>query len=121
MLALAPDAIVGGIGLLLASGVAFSVTRAVSVIWVNRLTASDIRATIHSFLSQAETVGEVVGGLGLVVTAQAAGMSAVFISSGALIACVGALIATLRVKAGTVDAHRAARRQRRTGNTAHSE
>ena len=76
MLALAPDVIVGGIGLLLASGVAFSVTRAVSVIWVNRRTPSDIRATIHSFLSQAETVGEVVGGLALVAAAQAAGMSA---------------------------------------------
>jgi hypothetical protein len=52
MVAIAPDVIVGGIGLLLASGVAFSVTRAVSVIWVNRRTTSDIRATIHSFLSQ---------------------------------------------------------------------
>jgi hypothetical protein len=40
MLALAPDVIVGGIGLLLASGVAFSVTRVVSVIWVNRRTLS---------------------------------------------------------------------------------
>lgn len=52
--------------------------------------------------SQAETAGEVVGGLALVVTAQAAGMSAAFVSSGALIACVGALIATLRVKVGTL-------------------
>jgi MFS transporter, DHA3 family, tetracycline resistance protein len=73
MLALAPDVIIGGIGLLLASGVSFSVTRAVSVIWVNRRTTSDIRATIHSFLSQAETAGEIVGGLVLLVTAQAAG------------------------------------------------
>jgi len=121
MLALAPDVIIGGIGLLLASGVAFSITRAVSVIWVNQRTTSDIRATIHSLLSQAETVGEVVGGLALVVTAQAAGMSAAFVSSGALIACVGALMATLRVKAGMVDAYRAARRRRRAGHTAHSE
>ncbi len=121
MLALAPDVIVGGIGLLLASGVAFRLTRAVSVIWVNRRTTSDIRATIHSFLSQAETAGEVTGGLALVMTAQAAGMSAAFIASGALIACCGALIETLRVKAGTVDAYRAARRRRQTGNTAHSE
>jgi hypothetical protein len=121
MLAIAPDVIVGGIGLLLASGVAFSVTRAVSVIWVNRRTTSDIRATIHSFLSQAETVGEVVGGLALVLTAQAAGMPTTFIASGALIACVGTLIATLGLKTGTVDAYRAARHQRRTRNTARSE
>jgi hypothetical protein len=105
MLAVAPDVIVGGIGLLLASGAAFSVTRVVSVIWVNRRSTSDIRATIHSFLSQAETVGEVVGGLALVVTAQAAGLSAAFIASGALIACVGALIAILRVRSRTIDAH----------------
>jgi MFS family permease len=121
MLALAPDVIVGGIGLLLASGVASNVTRAVSVIWVNRRTPSEIRATIHSFLSQAETVGEVVGGLALVVTAQAGGMSAAFIASAALIACVGALVAILRASSKTVDARRVPRGQRPAANTAHSE
>jgi sugar phosphate permease len=121
MLALAPDVIVGGIGLLLASGVAFSVTRAVSVIWVNRRTPSEIRATIHSFLSQAETIGEVVGGLALVVTAQAAGLSAAFIASGACIACIGALVANLRVRSQTVDARQVPGRQRPAENTAHSE
>ncbi len=62
---------------------------------MNRRTSSDIRATVHSFLSQAETAGEVAGGLALQATAQAAGMPATFIASGALIACVGALIARL--------------------------
>lgn len=97
MLALAPDLAVGVVGLLLASGVSASVTRAVSVIWVNRRTTSDIRATVHSFLSQAETGGEIAGGLALLVTAQAAGMPATFIASGALIACVGA--GTFRISA----------------------
>jgi MFS family permease len=106
MLALAPDAIIGGIGLLLASGVAFSVTRAVSVIWVNRRTTSDIRATVHSFLSQAETAGEIVGGLALLATAQAVDMPSAFIASGALIACVGALVAIVRVRPQTVDGRR---------------
>jgi MFS family permease len=101
LLALAPDVIVGGIGLLLASGVGFSVTRVVSVIWVNRRTTSDVRATVHSFLSQAETLGEIVGGLTLLVTARTAGMSATFIASGAIVGCVGVLIAILRVKPGT--------------------
>jgi hypothetical protein len=121
MLAVAPDVIVGGIGLLLASGVAFSVTRAVSVIWVNRRTPSEFRATIHSFLSQAETVGEVVGGLALVVTAQAAGLSAAFVASGVLIACVGALVAILRGRSRTIYARRVPGRQRPAENTAHSE
>ena len=55
LLAVAPDAVTGGVGRVLAGGVAFGVVRAVSVIWVNRRTASDTRATVHSFLSQAET------------------------------------------------------------------
>ena len=105
MLALAPNVIIGGIGLILTSGVAFSVTRAVSVIWINRRTTSDVRATVHSFLSQAETAGEIVGGLALLLTARSAGMSATFIASGALITGVGALIAIPRIRAATADAN----------------
>jgi MFS family permease len=97
MLGLAPDVFIGGIGLLLASGVADNVTRAVSVIWVNRRTTSDVRATVHSLLSQAETAGEIVGGFALLATAQAAGMSGAFIASSALIACVAALMAIPRL------------------------
>jgi MFS family permease len=96
MLAVAPDVIVGGVGLLLVGGVSSSVTGAVGVIWVNRRTTSDIRATVHSFLSQAETAGEIGGGLALLVTAQAAGLTATFIGSAAVIACVGALVAISR-------------------------
>jgi hypothetical protein len=121
MLALAPDLIVGGIGLVLASGVSSGVTRAVSVIWVNRRTTSDIRATVHSFLSQAETAGEIVGGLTLLATAQAAGMPGTFIAAGTLIACVGALITVPRARARTVDDHQTPDRKRQTGNTAPSE
>jgi hypothetical protein len=121
MLALAPDLIVGGVGLLLASGVSSSVTRAVSVIWVNRRTTSDIRATVHSFLSQAETAGEIVGGLAFLATAQVAGMPGTFIASGTLIACVGALITIPPARAGTVDDHQTPDRKRLTANTAPSE
>ena len=45
----------------------------------------------------------IVGGLALLVAAKTAGMSATFIASGALIACVGALIAILRVRVRSVD------------------
>src|SRR2546421_4055476 len=44
VLAYAPNALVGGVGVVLASGIAFNVTRAVSTIWVNRRTATDVRA-----------------------------------------------------------------------------
>ena len=96
VLAYAPDALTGGVGVLLVGGIAFNVTRAVSVIWVNRRTSSDVRATVHSFLSQAETIGEIFGGIALAVLAQAAGISATLLTSGALIACAGAMVARSR-------------------------
>src|SRR5258707_15799143 len=75
VLAVAPDALIGGAGVLLVSGIAFNVTRTVSVIWVNRRTTSDVRATVHSFLDQAESIGEICSGFALAVTAGVAGMS----------------------------------------------
>ncbi len=93
VLAGAPDAPLGGAGVLLASGVAFSVTRAVSVVWVNRRTVSEVRATVHSFLSQAECAGELVSGAALAVLARAAGTVAVLIASAALVAFTGAMVA----------------------------
>lgn len=96
VLAYAPDALIGGAGVLLVGGIAFNVTRAVSVIWVNRRVTSDVRATVHSFLSQAETIGETFGGFALAVLAQAAGISVTLVTSGALIACAGVMVARSR-------------------------
>jgi MFS family permease len=95
-LAAAPDALVGGLGVLLWNGIATNVTRAVGVVWVNRRTTSDVRATVHSFLSQAETVGKSLGGLALAVLAQTAGGSAALVASGALVAFAGAIVARSR-------------------------
>ena len=96
VLAFAPDALIGSVGVLLGSGIASNVTRAVSVIWVNRRTTSDVRATVHSFLSQAETVGKSLGGVALAVLAQAAGSSAALVAAGALVAFAGAMVARSR-------------------------
>lgn len=90
VLAVAPDALIGGAGVLLVSGIAFNVTRTVSVIWVNRRTTSDVRATVHSFLDQAECIGEIIGGFALTLLAQVAGISI------ALLAFTGALVARSR-------------------------
>ncbi|HEX3724353.1 MAG TPA: hypothetical protein VHV31_16310, partial [Nitrolancea sp.] len=81
VLASAPDAI------------AFTVTRAISVIWVNERTTSNVRATMHSFLSQAETIGEILGGFMLAAIAEAAGISSALITSAVLIACTGVIVA----------------------------
>jgi predicted MFS family arabinose efflux permease len=101
VLASAPNAIVGGLGVLLVSGIAFNVTRTVSVIWVNGRTTSDVRATVHSFLSQAETIGEIGGGVALAILAQAAGIPATLVTAGALIACTGLMVLLVRSRAGT--------------------
>ena len=106
LLARAPDALVGSIGVLLVGGVAFNVTRVVSVIWVNRRTTSDVRATVHSFLSQAESIGEILGGFALAVLAQAAGISVALTTSGALIALAGAMVARSRTDRAADSAYR---------------
>jgi MFS family permease len=96
VLAVAPDALIGGAGVLLVSGIAFNVTRTVSVIWVNRRTTSDVRATVHSFLDQAECIGEIIGGFALTLLAQVAGISIALLASAALLAFTGALVARSR-------------------------
>jgi MFS family permease len=96
VLAFAPNALIGSVGVLLWSGIASIVTRAVSVIWVNRRTTSDVRATVHSFLSQADMVGKSLGGFALAVLAQAVGSSAALVTAGALTAFAGAMVARSR-------------------------
>ena len=85
------DALIGCAGVMLVSGVAFNVTRAVSVIWVNRSTTTEVRATVHSFLSQAESAGEIVGGLALAGLARAVGPPVMLIVSAVLIAGLAVL------------------------------
>lgn len=96
VLAYAPNAIIGSVGILLVSGIAFNVTRTVSVIWVNRRTTSAVRATIGSFLDQAEAIGEICGGLALAVIAGIAGMLITILTAAAIIALTGALVALSR-------------------------
>jgi MFS family permease len=96
LLAYAPDALVGGVGVVLASGIAFNVTRTISVIWVNRRTTTEVRATMHSFLSQAESVGEIVGGAALAALARAGGISTTLVVSGALVGFAGLLVVRSR-------------------------
>ena len=66
-------------------------TRTVSVIWVNRRATSDVRATVQSFLAQAEYLGEISLGFGLGVLAQATSIGVAMLGSCALVACAGLL------------------------------
>jgi len=96
VIASAPDALIGGVGVLLVSGITVTVTRTVSVVWVNERTTSDVRATVHSFLNQAEALGEICGGFTLAIIAGAAGLSKTLLTSAALMAFTGTMVARAR-------------------------
>jgi MFS family permease len=96
VLAGAPVALIGGVGVLLLNGTAATVTRPISVIWVNRRTTSDVRATVHSLLSQAESMGEICGGFLLAALAQARGISATLVTAGVLLAVTGTMVVRSR-------------------------
>ena len=100
VLAHAPDDLAGMMGVLLVGGVAWTVIRSVSVIWVNRRATSDVRATVQSFLGQVESIGEVGGGLALGVLAQATSITVALTCSSALVGSAGLLV--LRSRAGRV-------------------
>ena len=96
LLAYAANAVVGSAGVLLAYGISFSVTRAVSVVWLNRRVPSDLRATAHSFLGQAEYVGEVIAGFGLAAVAQSAGIAVTLVTAAGLVALAGVMVGRSR-------------------------
>ncbi|MBI1813659.1 MAG: MFS transporter [Deltaproteobacteria bacterium] len=98
VLAVAPDDITAMAGVLLVSGISLTVTRCVSVIWVNRRATSDVRATVQSFLAQAEYFGEISLGIALGILAQATSIAVAMMGSCALIACAGALVVRSRAE-----------------------
>jgi MFS transporter, DHA3 family, tetracycline resistance protein len=97
LLAGAPDVLTGMAGVLIVDGIGLTVTRCVSGIWVNQRTTRDVRATVHSFLSQAEYFGEITLGVALGVIAQATGIRFGMIGSCALLALAGTWVALRRI------------------------
>lgn len=98
LLAHAPDDVTGMMGVLLVGGVAWTVIRSVSVIWVNRRATSDVRATVQSFLGQVESIGELGGGIALGVLAQATSITVALTFSCAFVGAAGLLV--LRSRTG---------------------
>ena len=96
VLAGAPSSIIGSAGVLLVGGIALTVTSAVGALWVNRRTTSDVRATVQSFLAQAEYAGEILCGVVLGALAQLTTITVAFACSAALIACAGVLVVRSR-------------------------
>jgi MFS transporter, DHA3 family, tetracycline resistance protein len=94
-LAGAPEEVSGSAAVLLVAGIALPLTRTVGTIWVNRQTSGDVRATVHSFLAQAEYGGEIACGLAIAVVARLAGLSLALVTCGALFAITIFLIQRL--------------------------
>ena len=68
---------------MIAQGIVREVARTVTVAWTNHFTDSSNRATVHSFVGQAMSLGEISGGIVLGLVAQRAGISsALTISAG---------------------------------------
>lgn len=83
---LAPNLAIAVAGVLVVLGVAGPIARTVTTIWVNRRTPSDVRATMHSFLAQAEYLGE-IGAAGLLAaTAGISGANGAYVLTAALFA-----------------------------------
>lgn len=96
VLAGAPEELSASAAILLVSGLATPLTRTLSTIWVNRETSSDVRATVHSFLAQAEYLGEVLLGALIAVVAAFAGLSPALIAGAALLGMAAVLVQTHR-------------------------
>jgi MFS family permease len=91
VLAHAPNRDVAAIGILMTGGIGLSVTRSISVIWVNQRVTSDVRATVHSFLAQAEYAGEVGIGFALASLAERSTISVAMTAAAALLAATAVL------------------------------
>jgi MFS family permease len=94
----APDARYAVAGVLLTTGCANpgAVVRALTEISVNQRTTSGVRATVHSFISLAEHIGEIALGLMLATLAASASLTASLVGSAALLALAGGLVSRTR-------------------------
>jgi hypothetical protein len=85
------------VGVLVVSGVVDPVSRLATTVWVNRRAAPAVRATVHSIVSQAEHLGEVVLGLGLAGLAGATSAAVALTGSAVLVAAAtGVAVRSLR-------------------------
>ncbi len=93
ILALAPDTTTAMAGIILAGGITTTVTRSVGAIWVNRRVTSDVRATVQSFVAQAEYTGEILVGFGLALVAARGGVVGAIAVSACLLAFTALFVA----------------------------
>jgi hypothetical protein len=66
------------------------------VVWINRRATSAVRATVHSLLSQAEHIGEIILGVTLALLSGAASSTVALMGSAVLFAVAGLLVVSTR-------------------------
>ena len=92
----APSAAAAMAGSLCVGGLGFPTIRLAGTILVNRRATSDVRATVHSLLSQSENLGEVVVGVALACLAGSTSATVVLMSSAVLLGLAGVVVARSR-------------------------
>jgi hypothetical protein len=95
VLAAAPEIFGASAAIILLTGIAAPLARTIGTIWVNRETSNDVRATVHSFLAQAEYTGEIACGLVIAGAARMAGTTLAFSVAAALFAAAAVLVVRL--------------------------
>jgi len=85
----------GVIGVVIVGGLCTPLGRMTITIWVNQRCAASSRATVHSFLAQAEYVAEIVLGLGIVAVASAYGAAGAMAGAGLMLLAAVVLVAVL--------------------------
>ena len=103
MFAIAENSAPAALFVLVVTGAAMPVIRTVSVIWANQNASSDVRATIQSFLSLAENLGEMTLGFSLAIVASYAGIPAAVIGSCTILVGVVLLVESRGAKRSTGD------------------
>ena len=78
------DLLAIALGAVIAQGMVRSVARTVTTGWTNHFTDRSNRATVHSFVGQAQSLGEISGGIALGVLAQQGGIGIAMTASAAL-------------------------------------
>jgi MFS family permease len=94
-LAIAPEPVTAA-SVVLVAGTADPIVRTVSTIWVNQNASSNVRATMHSFLSQTEYLGAILGGVAITAIAATVGTSIALLFCAGLFAATTSLVRQVR-------------------------
>lgn len=84
VLVLARESLWIALGGIIAAGTARSIARTATTGWTNHFTDRSNRATVHSFVGQAQSFGEITGGVALGLLARQVGISAALTASAAV-------------------------------------